>query len=100
MNVELGKIIAGKLNMSVGPVAVYIPLRGISVISSPGGPYDWPEADAALFESLRTHLRKDIPYHELDLNINDPAFARAMAEGLLAMGLRDRASGKARKPRS
>ncbi len=89
-SVELGKIIAGKLNVSVGPVAVYIPLKGISVISSPGGPYYWPEADAALFESLRSHLRKDIPYHELDLNINDQEFARAMAEGLLGMGLRDR----------
>ena len=89
-NVELGKIIAGKLNMSIGPVAVYIPLRGISVISSAGGPYYWPEADAALFETLRTNLRKDIPYHELDLNINDPEFARAMAEGLLAMGLKSR----------
>jgi uncharacterized protein (UPF0261 family) len=84
-SVELGKIIAGKLNMSVGPVAVFIPLRGISVISSPGGPYYWPEADAALFESLRTNLRNDIPFHELDLNINDAEFARAMAEGLLAM---------------
>jgi uncharacterized protein (UPF0261 family) len=89
-NVQLGKIIAGKLNMSIGPVAVYIPLRGISVISSAGGPYYWPEADAALFETLRTNLRKDIPYHELDLNINDPEFARAMAEGLLAMGLKSR----------
>jgi hypothetical protein len=25
--------------------------------------------------------------HELDVEINDPIFARAMAEGLLAMGL-------------
>ena len=86
-NAQLGKIIAGKLNMSAGPVAVYLPLRGISVLSSPGGPYHWPEADAALFESLRTNLRKDIPLHELDMNINDPAFATAMANGLLAMGL-------------
>ncbi len=95
-NAQLGKIIAGKLNMSIGPVAVYIPLGGISVISSPGGPYYWPEADAALFESLRTNLRKDIPYHELNLNINDPEFARAMAEGLLAMGLQARSNATPR----
>lgn len=84
-NDELGRIIAGKLNMSVGPVAVYLPLRGISVISSPGGPYHWPEADAALFASLRRHLRKDIAVQELDTTINDPAFADAMAAGLLEM---------------
>ena len=95
-NAKLGEIIAGKLNQSVGPVAVYLPLRGISVISSPGGPYHWPEADAALFDALHKHLRKDIPLNELDLNINDPEFARAMAEGLLAMGLRDRVTSARR----
>jgi len=84
-NVELGRIIASKLNLSIGPVAVYLPLRGISVISAPGGPYYWPEADAALFDALRTHLRKDIPVHELDFHINDAPFAEAMAGGLLAM---------------
>jgi uncharacterized protein (UPF0261 family) len=87
-NAQLGRIIAGKLNASRGPVAVYLPLKAISVISAPGGPYHWPEADAALFDSLKTNLRKDIPVHELDVEINDPIFARAMAEGLLAMGLK------------
>ena len=84
-NTELGRIIAEKLNMSTGPVAVYFPLQGISVISAPGGPYHWPEADAALLESLRTNLRKDISVHVMDMNINDERFARAMAEGLLSM---------------
>ena len=84
-NAELGRIIAEKLNLSTGPAAVYFPLQGISVISAPGAPFHWPEADTALLESLRTHLRKDIPVHVMDMNINDPRFARAMAEGLLAM---------------
>ena len=84
-NTELGRLIASKLNLSVGPVAVYFPLRGISVLSSPGNPYHWPEADAALLASLRQHLRPDIPVHEFDCTINDPQFADAMANGLLAM---------------
>src|SRR5688500_17607259 len=84
-NAELGRIIAGKLNLSIGPVAVYFPLQGISVVSAPGGPYHWPEADAALLESLQKHLRKDIPLHVMDMHINDPRFAGAMAEGLLGM---------------
>ena len=42
-NAELGRIIAGKLNLSIGPVAVYFPLQGISVVSAPGAPYHWPE---------------------------------------------------------
>ncbi len=84
-NTELGRIIAGKLNASTGPVEVYFPLRGISVISAAGKPYHWPEADAALLESLRKHLRKGIPLHEMDCHINDAPFAQAMAQGLLAM---------------
>jgi uncharacterized protein (UPF0261 family) len=90
-NEQLGRIIAGKLNESIGPVAVYVPLRGISVISSPGGPYHWPEADAALFGALKTNLRKDIPYREFDVNINDPEFARVMVKGLREM-IREKAA--------
>jgi uncharacterized protein (UPF0261 family) len=84
-NKALGRIIADKLNPSTGPVAVYLPLRGVSVISAAGGPYHWPEADAALFESLKAHLRKGIAVHEMDNHINDAPFAQAMAQGLLEM---------------
>jgi uncharacterized protein (UPF0261 family) len=84
-NVQLGRLIAGKLNESRGPVAVYLPLRGLSVISAPGGPFHWPEADEALFGALRACLRPDIPVRPLDVNINDPLFAAAMVEGLMTM---------------
>lgn len=84
-NTELGRIMAEKLNRSTGPVAVYLPLQGLSVISAPGGPFHWPEADAALFASMKTHLRRDIPVHEIDAVINAPEFADAMTQGLLAM---------------
>jgi uncharacterized protein (UPF0261 family) len=84
-NAELGRIIAAKLNQSRGPVAVFFPTQAISVISQPGGPFHWPEADAALLAALRAHLRPDIPLHELDTTINDPVFAEAMADALLRM---------------
>ena len=84
-NEELGRIVAGKLNQSIGPVAVYFPTRGLSVVSSPGGPYHWPEADAAILASLKANLRKDIPVHVFETTINDPVFADAMAKGLLEM---------------
>ena len=84
-NRELGLRMARRLNASKGPVAVYLPLRGISVISAPGQPFHWPEADRALFAAIRDTLRPEIPVFELDANINDPAFAAAVAEGLLQM---------------
>jgi uncharacterized protein (UPF0261 family) len=84
-NAELGRVIAEKLNASTGPVAVYFPLGGLSVISMPDGPFHWPDADRALLEALMGHLRPDIPFHVLDLAINDRAFAETMTSGLLGM---------------
>lgn len=84
-NVRLAGIVADKLNASTGPVAVFLPLRGISAISAPGQPFHWPEADRALFETLKAKLRPDIPRHEMDCNINDAQFAQAMAGALLDM---------------
>lgn len=84
-NCRLGEILASKLNLSVGAAAVYLPLRGISMIDAPGGPFHSPEADQALFKAIRTNLRPDIPVYEVDANINDPEFVQAVAQGLLEM---------------
>ena len=84
-NRDLGRIFAEKLNLSQGPVAVYLPLRGVSVISAPGGPFHSPEADKVLFDAIKARLRRDIPVYEIDADINDRGFAHAMAEGLLEM---------------
>jgi uncharacterized protein (UPF0261 family) len=81
---ELGRILAEKVNAYRGPVTILLPLKAVSVISAPGGAFHWPEADAALFDSIRKHLRRDIPVVELDAAINDPAFAEACADALLA----------------
>jgi uncharacterized protein (UPF0261 family) len=79
---ELGRIIARKLNQATGPLAVYIPLRGISMIATEGGTFYDPAADKALIDNLKAGLRSDIVIHELDMDINDPRFAQAMANRL------------------
>ena len=84
-NAELGRILAEKLNLSRGPIAVYLPLGGVSALSAPGGAFHWPEADRALFEAIKRALRADIALCEVDCNINDPEFAEAAARGLLDM---------------
>ena len=81
---QLGRILAEKINRYPAPVTVLLPLRALSVISAPGQPFHSPEADAALFASLRVHLRPGIPLVEHDVEINAPTFARACAETLLA----------------
>jgi len=79
---QLGRIIAEKLNRATGPVALYIPLRGVSMIATEGNVFYDPAADQALIASLKEHLRGNVEVHELDLDINDARFARAMADRL------------------
>ena len=83
-NAELGRILAEKANQSSGPVAFFLPLRGISQLDAPGGEFWWPEADQALFDAIKAHVRPDIPVYELDYNINDDEFADAVANKLVA----------------
>lgn len=79
---ELGHIIARKLNQAKGPLVLFIPLHGVSMISTEGGVFYDPEADKALIEALKADLNKNIELHELNMDINDPRFARAMASRL------------------
>ena len=77
---ELGRIIARKLNAATGPLTVFIPLGGVSMIDVPGAPFHDPAADAALIRELKAGLRPDVEVVEMATDINDPAFATAMAE--------------------
>ena len=84
-NDALGKEIAHKASASRGPTAVLVPRRGVSAIDREGQPFWWPEADQALFRSLRNWIGPQVKLLELDLHINDPEFARIAAETLQAM---------------
>ena len=84
-NDQLGKEIAQKASAARGPTAVVVPLRGVSAIDQEGQPFWWPEADAALFQSLRNWLAPQVELIELDLHINDAGFADAMASALIRL---------------
>jgi len=83
-NAELGRIMAEKLNAASGPTVLMLPLRGVSMIDAEDQPFYDPEADAALFDALRTHIDPDrVHLFEVDAHINDPEFATAFAERLI-----------------
>jgi len=82
---QLGKEVANKASAANGPTAVLLPLRGVSAIDAEGKAFWWPEADAALFQSVRNWVAPDVDVVEMDAHINDPAFAEACAKKLLAM---------------
>lgn len=72
--IEVAKITAQKINLSSGYVHVYIPLKGFSYPDAQGREHWDPEGNGIFIKSLRKNLRKDIPYDELDMHINDNEF--------------------------
>jgi uncharacterized protein (UPF0261 family) len=82
---ELGRRLAAKLNTATGPTALFIPLRGVSMIATEGQPFHDPAADEALIQALRENIGNNVEMHELDLDINDPEFSLSMARRLAEM---------------
>jgi uncharacterized protein (UPF0261 family) len=84
-NERMGEMIAAAANASTAPVAVIIPLRGVSMLDSEGKEFWDPKADQACFEAIKRNLKPGIPLIEMDNNINDPEFSERVALTLLEM---------------
>lgn len=83
--IQIARIMAGKLNGAQGRVIVMVPTQGLSIPNVPGGVFWDPEADAAFVNELRDNLRKEIPFITVDAHINDPAFSRLVADEFLKL---------------
>lgn len=84
-NVQMGEMIAAAANASGGPVAILLPMKGVSQLDSPGGQYWDPEADTACYDAIRDNLNEGIEVIEMDNNINDPEFSAKCVEVLLGL---------------
>jgi uncharacterized protein (UPF0261 family) len=80
----IGADIARKLSAATGPVSVLLPARGVSAIDKTGQPFDDPNARRALHEAIRSRVQ-GVGVTELDLHINDDAFAVAAATKLIEL---------------
>jgi uncharacterized protein (UPF0261 family) len=61
---------------------VFVPRGGVSAIDVPGQPFHDPDADEALFSALTETIDGTVEVHGRDEDVNDPAFAVAMADRL------------------
>jgi uncharacterized protein (UPF0261 family) len=82
-NATIGRILAKKANMSTGPVAFFLPLKGFSMLDAPGREFWWPEANQAFFDAIKEYLKPDLPVYELNCNINHDEFADAVTNKML-----------------
>jgi len=88
-SVHIGKVMAEKANRARLKPVILLPLKGLSRFDNEGGKFWWPEADKALFDSIKQHVNPKVEVIELDSHINDDAFSDAavnMILDLLATG--------------
>jgi len=84
-NIKMGQMIAAAANAATAPVAVVLPLKGVSMLDSEGGQFWDPAADKACFDAIKQNLKPGIPVIEVDHNINDPEFSGKVAETMLSL---------------
>jgi uncharacterized protein (UPF0261 family) len=84
-NQKMGEMLAAAANGATGPIAVILPLKGVSMLDSLGERFWDPEADTACYNAIRQNLRPGIEVIESDHNINDPEFSDLCAHTLLKL---------------
>ncbi|MDT8306544.1 MAG: Tm-1-like ATP-binding domain-containing protein [Anaerolineae bacterium] len=84
-NTQIGEMIAAAANLATAPVAILLPLRGVSMLDSEGQPFWDPAADRACFKAIKSNAADHVQIIEIDANVNDPAFSRTVAKTLLEM---------------
>ena len=74
--IEGAEVMAEKLNRAKGPVTVLYPLKGFDDFDKEvGGVFYDPEGHATFLKVLRKNVKPAIKIVELDMHINDQAFA-------------------------
>ncbi len=82
---DVARFIARKVAPATAPVSVLIPRGGFSSLDIAGDEFHDAAADTAFEEALRAEIRDDIPVRTVDAHINDPEFAREVAQATLAL---------------
>ncbi|MEY2745969.1 MAG: hypothetical protein RL112_1011 [Planctomycetota bacterium] len=83
-NAALGRELGAKVAAARGPAEILLPSRGVSALDRAGAAFDDPAARRALHEAVRAHAGH-VPVRELDLHVNDEAFALEAARTLLRL---------------
>jgi uncharacterized protein (UPF0261 family) len=84
-NIKMGEIFAQKANEAKGRVAFLLPLKGVSILDSEGERFWWPEANQAMFDTIKKNLKPGIGVVEIDANINDKEFSDKAVKMLMAL---------------
>jgi uncharacterized protein (UPF0261 family) len=78
-------VFAQKLNNAEAPVKVVIPSKGWSSVDAPGSTTHDPVEDKVFSDELRKGLKPGIEILEIDANMEEPLFAKAIIDISLGM---------------
>jgi uncharacterized protein (UPF0261 family) len=82
---EVAQEFARKLNLSTAPVKLMIPKKGWSSVDSEGSPTYDPAEDQVFVETLTALLNPGVEIIEVDANMEDTAFSKAVADLALTL---------------
>jgi len=82
---NVARDMAKKLNAAKGPVQVFIPRNGFDSYCKVGGKMHDKEADEAFISELTSLLDDRIPVTVLDLDIDEPEFAKIVTESFIEL---------------
>lgn len=74
------KIYAEKLNKSIGPIRIMVPLKGWNSIDKTGSILHNPKGDMVFINELKKHLKPQVIVREADSNLEDPEFAQLLVD--------------------
>lgn len=89
---ELGKVLAEKVNKSLGPVAVVIPMKGFCVHDREGGPLYDPDANMGFVEAVEANVNDNVTVKRVDAYVLDEAFMDAVTDTFLEISSKKKAS--------
>lgn len=82
---DITRTIVERLNKSVGPTEVILPMGGLRTFSGPGEFFHEPETIQKMKKIFEEGLKPEIIFKTYDLNFCDPEFADICAEEMLAL---------------
>jgi uncharacterized protein (UPF0261 family) len=77
---QIARVFAEKLNQSEGPVTFLFPARGWSAVDPPEGHMFDADQDRLFLEVLTNLVGSNVNIREVDANLEDEAFAKAVEE--------------------
>ncbi len=82
---DITKTIIRRVNQSVGPCEVILPLGGLRTLSYPGEYFHKPETIQKMKKLFEDGLKPEISFRAVELNFCDPEFAELCAADMLAL---------------